>query len=126
MRRLIPLLIVAVIAFGVYQFYLTRKGGGESPGGMMQAISTTGVKNDLIAIAQAERAYVGEHGNYATLDELTSSGALATTNRSRQGYTYSVQITTGGFIATARYTGPANPPRPSYTIDRTLQIHKVE
>lgn len=126
MRGLIALLIVAVIAFGVYQFYLTRNGKSESPGSMVQAISTTGVKNDLIAIAQAERAYIAEHGNYATMDELTSSGALASTGRSRQGYTYSVEITTGGFIATARYTGPANPPGPSFAVDRTMQIRNVE
>jgi hypothetical protein len=126
MRGLIALLIVAVIAFGVYQFYISPQGKSGSPGSMMQAISTTGVKNDLIAIAQAERRYVGEHGNYATMDELTSSGALATTSRSRQGYTYSVEVTTGGFIATARYTGPANPPGPSFTVDQTLQIRPVE
>lgn len=126
MRGLISLLIVAVIAFGVYQFYLSPHGKSESAGSMVQAISTTGVKNDLIAIAQAERGYVGEHGNYATLDELTSSGALATTSRNRQGYAYSVEVTTGGFVATARYTGPANPPGPSFTVDQTMQIRTVE
>jgi hypothetical protein len=126
MRGLISLLIVAAISFGVYQFYLAPRGKTESVGSMMQAVSTTGVKNDLIAIAQAERTYLAEHGNYATMQELTSSGALAATTRSREGYTYSVEVTSGGFMATARYTGPANPPGPSFSVDQTMQIRNVE
>lgn len=126
MRGLISLLIVAVIAFGVYQFYITPREKTQGAGSMVQAISATGAKNDLIAIAQAERGYLAEHGNYATLNELTSSGALSTASRSRQGYTYSVEVTTGGFVATARYTGPANPPGQSFTIDQTMQIRAPE
>ncbi len=126
MRGLISLLIVAVVAFGIYQFYLSPRGKSQSVGNMVQAISTTGVKNDLIAIAQAERGYLAEHGNYATMDELTSSGALAAPSRSREGYTYSVEVTSGGFVGTARYTGPAIPPGPSFTVDQTMQIRNVQ
>jgi hypothetical protein len=126
MRGLISLLIVAAIAFGVYQFYLSPKGKSEGVGSMMSAVSATGAKNDLIAIAQAERAYLAEHGNYGTLEELASSGALAATGRSREGYTYSVTVGTGGFVATARYSGPANPPGQSFTIDQTMQIRALE
>jgi hypothetical protein len=125
MRGLISLLIVAAIAYGVYQFYVTPHGKSESPGSMMRAIASTGVKNDLIAIAEAERGYLADHGNYGSIDELVSSGVLATTHRSRGGYTYSVEVTSGGFIATARYTGPANPPEPTFAIDRTMQIRTV-
>jgi hypothetical protein len=125
MRGLISLLIVAAIAFGVYQFYLSPNGKSEGVGSMVSAVSATGAKNDLIAIAQAERGYLAEHGNYATLDELTSSGALATTSRTRQGYTYSVVVGTGGFVATALYRGPANSPGQSFAIDQTMQLHAI-
>ena len=126
MRGLISLLIVAAIAFGVYQFYLSPKGKGEGVGSMVSAVAATGAKNDLLAIAQAERGYLAEHGNYATLEELTSSGALAATSRSRQGYSYSVEVKTGGFVATAQYSGPPNSPGQSFTIDQTMQIRAVE
>jgi len=126
MRGLVSLLIVAALAFGIYQFYLTPRGKSQSAGNMVHAISTTGVKNDLLAIAQAERGYQAEHGNYTTMDELTSSGALTATSRSREGYTYSVEVSSGGFVATARYTGPANPPGPSFAVDQTMQIRNVE
>ena len=126
MRGLISLLIVAVIAFFVYQFHLTPRGKSESAGSMVQAISTTGVKNDLNAIAQAERAYQAEHGNYATLDELTSSGALAATSRTRQGYTYTVEVTANGFLVTARYTGPASASGQSFSVDQTMEIRAAE
>jgi hypothetical protein len=126
MRGLISLLVVAVIAFFTYQFYLAPRGKSESPGSMVQAVSATGAKNDLLAIAQAERAYFAEHGNYATIDELTSSGALSTTSRSRQGYSYSVEITASGFVATARYSGPANSPGPSFMVDQTMEVRAAQ
>jgi hypothetical protein len=125
MRGLISLLIVAAIAFGVYQFYLAPHGRSESTGNMVQAISTTGVKNDLLAIAQAERGYFAEHGKYATLDELTSSGALAASGRTRPGYTYSVEITPGGFLAMARYSGPENATAPSFATDQSMEIRSL-
>ncbi len=125
MRGLISLLIVAVIAFGVYQFYLAPRGKSEGVGSMMQAVSTTGVKNDLLAIAQAERAYQAEHGNYVALDELISSGALSATSRAREGYTYSVEVTPNGFTVTARYTGPAVPPGQSFTVDQTMEVRPL-
>ena len=126
MRGLISLLIVAVLAFFVYQFYLTPRGKSESAGSMVQAVSTTGVKNDLNAIAQAERGYMAEHGNYATMDELTSSGALSSTSRTRQGYTYSVEVTANGFVVTGRYTGPANTSGQSFSVDQTMEIRATE
>lgn len=126
MRGLIGLLIAAVVAFGIYQFYVAPHGKSESMSSMMQAVSSTGVKNDLIAISQAERRYLAEHGTYAKLDELISSGALAATSRNREGYTYSVEITSSGFLAVARYTGPARPPGPSYSLDQAMQFRTVQ
>ncbi len=127
MRGLISLLAAAVIAFFVYKLYVSRSPTGE--GGVpaaVQAITTTGVKNDLLAIAQAERGYFAEHASYATLDELISTSALSMTKPGRDGYSYSVEITTAGYVATARYQGPAKPPLPSFRIDQTLRISTVE
>ena len=125
MRGLISLLIVAAIALGIYKFYLSPHGRNQSTGNMVQAISSTGAKNDLLSIAQAERGYFAEHGNYATLDELTSSGALAASGRTRPGYIYSVEVRPGGFLATARYSGPENTPGPSFAADQSMEIRSL-
>src|SRR5208282_1230116 len=111
MRGLAGLLVVVVVGFLVYRVYLSQRLPKEEGGGSpISAISATGVKNDLIAIAQAERAYLAEHGSYASLGDLTSSGALTMTRTGRDGYTYSIDTQAGGFTVTARYTGPLSPP----------------
>jgi hypothetical protein len=122
MRGLISLVIVLAIAFGIYYLYVRQvqtTGGGSNP---TQAISTTGVKNDLLAIAQAERAYFSEHGAYASLDTLVSSGALTMTRTERDGYAYSVEVSADGFTATARHPAPD---RPAFAIDQTMQIRSL-
>jgi hypothetical protein len=124
MRGLIGLLAALVVGYFVYRLYvgqtLPKEEGGGSP---MQAINTTGVKNDLIAIAQAERSYFAEHGSYASLDVLKSSGALSMTREERGGYTYSAEASGSGFTVTARYSGPINPPPPNFSIDQSMEVH---
>ena len=68
--RMLGLLFAAVIAMGIYYFYL--KQAAPAPGMVAtQAITTTGVEMDLNAIAQAERTYFAQNGSYADLDQLT-------------------------------------------------------
>ena len=126
MRGLAGLLVVVVVGFLVYRVYLSQKLPKEEGGGSpISAISTTGVKNDLIAIAQAERYYQAQHGNYATLDELVSSGTMNMIRSGREGYTYSVDVQGTGFTVNARYSGAISPPPPSFSVDQTMEIHAV-
>jgi hypothetical protein len=126
MRGFVGVVATLVIAFLIYRVYvsqtLSKDAGGSTP---MQAISTTGVKNDLIAIAQAERAYMAEHGSYASLDELISSNTMSMTRTSRDGYTYSVKTQGGAFTVTARYSGPINPPPSSFVIDQSMEVRRA-
>jgi len=126
MRALVGLLAALVIGYFIYRLYLgqtlPQSEGGGSP---VQAINTTGVKNDLIAIAQAERYYQAQHGNYATLDELVSSGTMNMIRSGREGYTYSVDVQGTGFTVNARYSGAISPPPPSFSVDQTMEIHAV-
>ena len=126
MRALVGLLITLAIGYFIYRTFLVQSlpkdEGGGSP---VNAISATGVKNDLIAIAQAERAYFAEHGSYASLSELTSSGSMTMTRTSRDGYSYSVDTQAGGFTATARYSGPISPPPTSFQIDQSMEVHAI-
>src|SRR5271154_2490781 len=93
---LVGLLVVALIAVMLYKSYFEKvqSTSGTTP---LQTINVVGVKNDLLAIAQAERAYQAEHGAYASLNDLTSNGALTMKAGGRDGYVYDVDLSGGGF-----------------------------
>lgn len=122
MKGLIALVVALAIALCIYALYFRQiqtTGGGNNP---TQAITTTGVKNDLNAIAQAERLYFSQTGAYVTLDKLIESGALETSPRERDGYTYSVEVSGSGFTATARSSRAG---APSFAIDQSMQIRSI-
>ena len=116
MRIVASVLISLTVAFGLYVFYLKRLPPGASGGASREAVSVVGVQGDLLRIAQAERVYFAEHNSYTVLGELTASGTLSLPRAGRDGYTYSVEPTPDGFIATARYTG-----RPATRRGSTIQ-----
>jgi hypothetical protein len=131
MKGLIGLLVTAAIGIGIYLYTLKQ----VSPGpGMVatQAISTTGVQNDLIGIAQAERLYFTQNSAYTDLDTLVSSGTMNIARTGRDGYTYTSETSANGFTITARYTAPpvempkgvAPPHWPTYTIDQSMEVHQ--
>lgn len=124
---LISLVVTLAIGFFIYKHYLTQvtpAGAGSNP---IQTISITGVQNDLIAIAQAERIYNAQNGSYGTLDQLTSSGSLSTAQSGRDGYSYSVETSAGGFTVTARHPdGPGPSHYPTLSIDQTMEIHRSD
>lgn len=125
MRALISLVIILAVAFAVYYGYVKRV---QSPGSTVptQAVSLTGVQNDLLAIAQAERMYFAEHASYASLNELVSSGTLSTTQNGRDGYTYSVDTSANAFVVTARYSGSSDGQYPTLRVDQTMEIRRGE
>jgi hypothetical protein len=133
MKGLVSLLVTAAIGLGIYMY--TLKQAAPGPGMVAtQNISLTGVKNDLVAIAQAERMYYTQNGSYADLPTLTSAGTMNIARTSRDGYTYSVQPSGNSFTVTAIYTPPpvdnpagVTPPHfPTFTIDQTMEVHQVD
>ncbi len=93
-----------------------------------QATSLTGVRGDLLQIAQAERGYIATNGHCVALDELVSSNSLSLSRTERDGYTYSVECSGSNFTATARHApAPAGSPirYPTLAIDATMQTHEV-
>lgn len=62
MRTLVGLLVGAALLFAVYQFSLKRMPSTDEGTAATQAISLTGVRSDLLQIAQAERAYIAANG----------------------------------------------------------------
>jgi len=110
-----------VMAAGMYIYSIQLKGTsatgeGGSPTGTANIV---GVKNDLIGIANAERACFVAEQKYASLDELISGNYL-TIARQRPPYTYDVEITSSGFHATATRDSPGTPAQ--LWIDETMEV----
>jgi hypothetical protein len=128
MRALAMILVAGSLLFGVYEYYLKKMPTSDPGTASTQAISLTGVRGDLLQIAQAERAYMALNGRCAPFDELISSGSLAMSRSERDGYTYSVECSGGDFGVTARHTpAPAGSPirYPTLAIDQTMQVREV-
>ena len=115
---LAALLIGAAVALYIYKTQLTQSqaAGAGTPA---QTINVVGVKNDLISIAQAERAYQAEHNTVASLDDLVSSGEMSMRKAGRDGYTYGVEASGDGFRVTARcaVAGCTN-----YVVDQSMEV----
>jgi hypothetical protein len=123
MMSLLGILIVVVIGMFIYRNYFTGSTDvTQGTGNVRAAADITGVKNDLLGMAQAERAYMTLNGRYASLDELHSSGnLLVDPARDRQGYYYSSQVSDRSFTITATYSGPATG-MPTFSIDESMQV----
>ena len=129
MRSLVGILVAAAIFFGIYHFYLKKMPTTDEGTAPTQAISLTGVRSDLLQIAQAERGYVATNGHCTALDELISSNSLTMSRNGRDGYTYSVECSGGDFTATARHApAPAGSPirYPNLAVDANMQVHEIE
>jgi hypothetical protein len=124
MRSLLGLVFALLIVFGAYKLFFAelQSTGSAAPA---RAIDVVGVKNDLVAIAQAERLYQAEHGSPATLDQLSSSGALATAKTGRNGYTYDAAASGNSFRVVAHCPSVANPGCTSYAIDETMDVRSI-
>jgi hypothetical protein len=125
MRAFASLLAVSALLFGIYEFYLKRMPVTDSGTAPTQAISLTGVRGDLLQIAQAERASVATNGHCGSLDDLLSSGALTMTRPERDGYTYQVSCSGVEFNVIAEHPpAPAGSPirYPTFSIDSHMEI----
>jgi hypothetical protein len=128
MRALAGILVAAAILFGVYEYYLKTLPTTDEGTASTQAISLTGVRTDLLQVAQAERGYVAMNGHCATFDELISSNSLTMTRPERDGYSYSVECSGADFTVSARHApAPSGSPirYPNLAIDQNMQVGEV-
>lgn len=129
MRVLALLLVAAGIGFGIYEFYLKKMPVTDQGTAPTQAISLTGVRMDLLQIAQGERTFVALNGHCASMDELISSRSLSMARPERDGYSYTVDCNGADFTATARHApAPEGSPirYPILAIDQSMNVHEVE
>jgi hypothetical protein len=124
MKRATGLLgLLITLGVGLY-FYLAQiprtSSGTFAP---KQQIDLTGVKRDLLAIAQAERLYMASNGSYVSIEQLQQDGSLTFTGTERRGYHYEAEIDgSAHFKITATPTDPLKKDWPTLLIDETMEV----
>jgi hypothetical protein len=111
MKGVLGLLATVVsMAIGMYIYSLQVKTltPGAGPSNAAEVATITGVKNDLIGIATAERGYLASQGKYASLDEL-KSGNYVSIKGDRPPYIFDVEVSASSFRATATRTTKGAP-----------------
>jgi hypothetical protein len=129
MRFLVGLLVGAALFFLVYYFYLKKMPATDEGTAPTQAISLTGVRMDLLQIADAEHGYIASNGRCASLGELISSKSISITHTERDGYSYEIECSGNAFTATARHRpAPAGSSirYPNFSIDASLELREIE
>lgn len=118
------LALLAVLVVGAWyymrQAQTVMSGGSGNP---TATVDLMGVRNDLLAMAQAERSHNSLKGSYVSLEQLRSEGDLTMTRTSRGPYSYSAEVTDSSFRIVATYSGPENAAMPkTLSIDQTMEI----
>ena len=129
MRFLIGVLVGAALLFVVYHFGLLRLPAMDEGTAATQAVSLTGVRVDLLEIADAEHGYIAINGECVSLSKLISTQSISMTRTGRDGYSYEIECSGNGFTATARNRpAPAGSSirYPNFSIDASLELKEIE
>lgn len=130
MKTLAGLLVSAAVAIGVYYLYLKQMPSSDPGTSPTQAITLTGVRSDLLSIAQAERGNIALNSRCASMDEMVSAGTMNMARREREGYSYEVECSGTEFRVVARH--PGAPPAgttiryPTLAIDSSMQVQEIQ
>jgi hypothetical protein len=112
--------ILIVLAVGLYLYGRQTQAlsqGGVAPGPMVDVIA---VRSDLLAMANAERAYWASNAKYASLEDLRNNGDVRVHNR--VNYTYSAETSDAAFRITATYSGPDPKAPKRISVDQTMEM----
>ena len=116
--------IIIVMAVGIYIYARQSQSSpaAADANNPKAAINITGVRSDLMTIAQAERGYFALEGKYASLDELIASRSL-TVARQRPPYSYEVEASGSGFRVLATRSGDDASGAPAQlSVDENMQF----
>src|SRR5437870_3766924 len=114
------ILVVSVVAMGGYLYTKQAKSVTSVGSNPQTTIEVTGVRNDLLAIANAERRYWASNAKYAKLEELRANGDINIPTRAN--YSYSAQTTETSFKIIAIYSGPDPKALKRIVVDETMAI----
>src|ERR1700743_1702236 len=112
MKDLAALLVFSGVSHAIYACSLKKMPTTDAGTAPTQAISLTGVRGDLLQIAQSERSFLALNDHCANIDELISTNSITMRQPERDGYTYTLDCgSAANFIATAPHA-PAPPASP--------------
>lgn len=122
MGRILGFVGVLISAGLVFYLYTKQAQSVASIGGgttIQAAENMTGVKGDLLSIANAERVFNATEGHYGSMDDLVT-GRYMPPRGDRPPFSYDLQTTGSGFRVTATRSGPGSPSE--VWIDETMEI----
>ena len=122
MGRIFGFAGVLISAALVFYLYTKQAQSVASIGGgttIQAAENMTGVKGDLLSIANAERVFNATEGRYGSIDDLVT-GHYMPPRTDRPPFSYDLQTTGSGFRVTATRSGPGSPSQ--MWIDETMEI----
>ena len=115
--------LIVVVGVGAYiymrQTQSVMSAGTSNP---TETVDLIGVRNDLLAIAQAERSHEATQGSYVSIEALRSQGDLTMTRDNRGPYNYSAEISDSSFRIVATYAGPDSSMPRTLSVDQTMQV----
>jgi len=125
------MLLVAVgVGYAIYQYSLKKMPSSDAGTAPTQAIALTGVRSDLMEIAQAERANIALNGKCSSVEEMISSGALKMNRPERSGYAYEVSCQSGADFEVVARHAPAPEGSsiryPALAIDNLMQVREIQ
>ena len=130
MKSLAYLLVAIGVAYFIYQYSLKKIPTSMEGTAATQEISLTGVRADLLQIAQAERENIALNSKCSSVDELITAGSLRMTQPERAGYAYEVSCKGGSeFQVVARHApAPEGSPirYPTLAIDSSMQLQEIQ
>lgn len=122
----ISVMIAMAAGMYIYSRQATTTSAAAGANNPKAAINITGVRTDLMTIAQAERGYFALEGKYASLDELISSRSLSVA-RQRLPYTYDIETSSNGFRVIATRSGDDNSGTPAeLSVDENMQFQSSQ
>jgi len=126
MTRILFGMIMMVPIAGVMIYLQMRAAapGGKAGSTPKAIIDTTAVKNELTALANAERGELALEGKYdGNIDDLMKKSDFKLAPNDKAPYRYSAQVTSTGFRVIATYAGPASSAAPAtISIDETMEV----
>ena len=122
----IGLLVVVGAGMYIYAHQAESSSAATGTNNPKAAINITGVRSDLMTIAQAERGYFALEGKYASLDELISSRSMSVA-RQRTPYSYEIETSGSGFHVIATRSGDDASGAPAQlSVDENMQFQTTQ
>jgi hypothetical protein len=113
-------MLLIVLAVGGFLYSRQIQSVSQSGAAPSVMVDVVGVRNDLTAMAQAERRYWVTNSKYASLEELRANGDIHIPTR--PFYTYSITASDTAFEIVATYSGSDSKAPRRITVDQTMKV----